>query len=285
MTNFLKKIPLKIVLAFVVVISFYLLSAIGQASDGDLHVYFLDVGQGDSILIETPQDKHILIDSGEGDDVVSELSKVSSVLMKDIDLGVLTHPHIDHLGGFLHLKEYYVFHQIIQMPVEYTSDAYIEWLEYLDETNIEVNSVLEGDIINIEEDLSFKVLWPRDIESLGSFNLNNTSIVLLMKYRDFTVLFMGDIEKEVEEYLVSHCDLNANVLKVGHHGSNTSSTEEFVSKVLPQISVISVGENNFGHPSDDVIKRLEEKGSVVYRTDIDGTVEIVSDGEKFWVEK
>lgn len=283
--QFIRKSFVKGIIAITIVAVFYLWSSIEQTVDKNLHIYFLDVGQGDSIYLETPGDKSILIDSGPNDNVVNEISNYLPPYKKQIDFAILTHPHFDHLSGFLYLKDYFIFQKVIQMPVEYTSDAYIQWLEFLDGNNVEVYPVSRGDIINIEDDLTFEVLWPKNIEDINDLNLNNTSIVLLLRYKEFSALFMGDAEIEVEEDIVSNYDFEVNVLKVGHHGALTSSSKEFISMLLPQVSVISVGDNNFGHPNNDVIERLKTQGAVVYRTDQEGTIEMISDGERFWVKE
>lgn len=285
--SLLKRAAFKVVISITIVFVIFFWSALDAKSDNNLHIYFLDVGQGDSTFIKTPQDKYVLIDGGEGSLVVSELSIFSSPMKKNIDLAILSHPHEDHLGGFLHLKDYFSFDKVIQMPLDHTSDTYIQWLEYLKSENIPVNSVVADDLIEVEQDISFRVLWPESEDGLGEYSLNNTSVVLMLKFKDFRALLMGDAEALVEEQIVNSQDsLEANVLKVGHHGSITSSSENFVNSVLPQIAVISVGKDNkFGHPSEDVIERLMEKGIEIYRTDEFGTVEVITNGERFWIEE
>lgn len=215
------------------------------------------------------------------------ISDIASPMKREIDLAVLTHPHADHLTGFTLLSDYFSFSKVVQMPVSHTSDTYIDWLGFLEENGIPVNAVFHGDEIKIEDNLSLLVLWPKSEEALDELSLNNTSIVLMLEYKDFRALLMGDAEKEVEDELLLLSDsLDANILKVGHHGSGTSSSEDFISAVLPQVAIISVGEDNkFGHPSDEVIRRLDSRGVLTYRTDYFGTIEIISDGKSFWISE
>lgn len=280
-----KKVFTKVLISITFVVIFYFSIFLNRQESSDLlQITFFDVGQGDSILIQTPEGKNILVDAGESERIVSLLGGVLMPTIKNLDLVILTHPHNDHLGGFSYLKNYYKFDLVLQEPVEHTSTSYIQWLEYLEENNVTVNSVSQGDIVNLESELSLKILWPEKTSDLSELSLNNTSIVFVLQYKDFKALFTGDVEKDVEQILVDkNIDLEAHLLKAGHHGSNTSSSTAFLDKVLPQTSIISVGaDNSFGHPSSEVVENLKSLGSVVYRTDDDGTIKILSDGKTFW---
>lgn len=283
-----KNISTKVLLAITFVVIFYFYIFLEKNSfSGHLQINFLDVGQGDSILIETPQGKHILIDAGDSGTIVSQVAEILPIQKKNFDLAILTHPHFDHIGGFNYLSEYYIFDKVLQLPIEYTSQAYLSWLNYLSENNVDVSAVYSGDTIKVESDLVLRIMWPQGQENLGDLSLNDTSIVFMLEYKDFKVLFMGDAEEMVEEYLLdNNTDLSANILKAGHHGSKTSTTEAFLQNVNPDIAIISVGENNkFGHPSNETISKLNDNEVKIYRTDRNGTVQVISDGESFWVEE
>jgi competence protein ComEC len=278
-------ILLKIIVAITTIVVFYfsLFFQLGDSSN-NLEIDFLDVGQGDAILVKTPEGKVILIDAGPSDYVVTELSNNLPPFKKNIDLAILTHPHADHLEGFLSLKDYYTFDKVVQLPINHTSNIYLQWLEYLENEKIEVLSVTSSDQINIEDDLFLNVLWPNSLEDLEELSLNNTSIVFLLEYKNVKALFMGDAEQEVENILLErNVDVSADLLKVSHHGSDTGTTDEFMEEVNPKISIISVGENSFGHPNEDVINKLISSGSSVYRTDELGTIKVFSDGDSFWI--
>ncbi len=283
-----KSISTKVLLVITIIITFYFSIFLKKASlSGYLQINILDVGQGDSILIETPQGKHILIDAGEFESIVSQVSEIMPIQKKNFDLAILTHPHFDHLGGFNYLSDYYTFDKVLQMPIEYTSDAYLTWLKYLAENEVDVSAVFSGDTVDVEKDLALRILWPDEYQNLNDLSLNDTSIIFMLEYKDFRALFTGDAEELVEMYLLNRdTDLSASVLKVGHHGSNTSSSESFINEVLPQIGIVSVGlDNKFGHPSNNVLSRLEQNNVEVYRTDENGDIKIISDGESFWIEE
>lgn len=283
MLKSIKRIPAKVVIGIIVVfISFFVVSTKEFGQSGYLEITFFDVGQGDSILIKSPGNKYLLVDGGPDGSIIELLPQYLPLTQSSLDLVFLTHPHSDHLEGLTYLPDYYEIKKMIQMPVPQTTNLYMNWLEYLRESNIPVNDVYSGDRIDVEQDLYFDILWPVD-DNWGS--INNTSIVMRMVYKNFSVLLMGDAEALVEEYLVDEVGdrLESNILKVGHHGSLSSSTIEFLQNVLPQYSIISVGENSFGHPSPETTEKLEMVGSIVLRTDEDGDITFYSDGETFGI--
>lgn len=171
---------------------------------------------------------------------------------------------------------------LISKQVE-VSENYEKFKQIVKNRKLKVIVVGQGDKIKIEKDLYFEVLWPNKIKSVTENSLNNNSIVCKLNYNDFSMLFTGDIEKEAEEQILQEYKNNLNVLKstalkVAHHGSKTSSTVEFVEAVKPKITLIGVGENNnFGHPSDEVLQRLKNLGTKIYRTDINGEISITID--------
>lgn len=253
-----------------------------QNFDNKLKIYVLDVGQGDSILIKTPNKQNILIDGGPDNKVLAQLGKQMSFYERNIDILILTHPHSDHVVGLNEILKRYQIKSIYITGVIHTSPDYLEFLKLIKEKNI----VFVDQKFNIDlgEELALNVLYPfYDFKNKKVENLNNTSIVCQLEYKDFKTLLMGDAEIEVEEDLIrNNIDLESDILKIGHHGSSTSSSQEFLETVNPKIAVISVGQDNkFNHPSLRTINRLKKMGIEIFRTDYLGTIIIKSDGKDF----
>lgn len=248
-----------------------------------LEINFLDVSQGDSIFIKTPDGQNIIIDGGDSSAPITQrLAKVLPFYDRTIDLMVLSHPHDDHAGGLVKVLKRYPVEKILYTGVVQSSPAYLAWLAEIKNRNIPLTIIDRPQEINLGQDLKIKILWPREsFLNKEAENLNNSSIVMKLIYKNNSFLLVGDAEQEVEQALLdSGVDVKADVLKTGHHGSDTSSTEEFLAAVKPQYAIISVGKNNdFGHPSLRVIKRLERLGINIYRTDEQGWIKIKSDGK------
>jgi len=256
----------------------FLFAALWQLPDGKFHIWFLDVGQGDSILIETPGDNHILIDGGPGPDVLSELSAILPFFEKEIDLLVLSHPHADHINGVIEVLKRYSVKAILFSGVNFAGGAYDEFLREIRAQQIDFW------IAEASDDFRFgpvilNVIYPREQAAGEEFaNLNNSSVAIKVIYDDVKILLTGDLETEAEAALVnSGEDLRAEILKAGHHGSKTASSIEFLKKVKPKVVVIQSGEgNSFGHPHDESLNNFEKIGvEKVYRNDLDGRVEFV----------
>jgi len=273
----------------IILIAIALLPAIWPI--GAFEVTFIDVGQGDSILIQTKRNKVILIDGGgnpayynsdfdTGEDIILPL--LYSKGIRVIDMIIFTHFDDDHARGLLSILKSMKVKNIVYGLSE-DSRIYEEMLEIARQKRINTIQVARGDSF-IVDDTTFEVLHP--VESGPLFSGNNNSVVLKMNFRGISFLFTGDLEYEGEQSLVnSGIDIGAHVLKVGHHGSFTSTSPEFLSKVNPLYAVITVGaDNNFGHPSDKVLKLLEERGITVFRTDINGAVsfKIFNDNVKIY---
>lgn len=247
---------------------------------GAFEVTFVDVGQGDSILIQTKGKKAILIDGGgtppyysgdfdTGEDII--LPFLYSKGIKKIDAVVFTHFDDDHAKGLLSiLKSMKVKNIIFGVPEDCT--IYKEMLEIARQKQIEITQVGRGDQFTID-DVTFDVLNPVK-NAKKNYSSNDGSVVLKMNYKDISFLFTGDLEYKGEQDLISSgIDIGAHVLKIGHHGSRTSTSEEFLSKVKPSYGIISAGmDNNFGHPSPQVIDLMKNSGVTVLRTDLSGAV-------------
>ena len=242
-----------------------------------LEVHFLDVGQADCSLIKLPTGESILIDGGNRDDKDYILSYLSKEGVKDIKLVVATHPHEDHIGSLRDVLNNIKVDKIILPTIDADSLVYTNLLYSIEENEVEEVRILGQSSFDIGE-ATFKILSPIKEYS----DKNNSSIVIKMIYGETSFLFTGDIEKEAEkDILETGVDIRADVLKVPHHGSKTSSTEEFLGAVSPQISVIQVGINNeYGMPVDEILERIKTITiGRVYRTDENGEIIIFSDGK------
>ena len=260
------------------------------AHDERLEVSFLDVGQGDSILIETPAGQQILIDGGpDPEKVCLELGKRLPFWDKSLDLVVLTHPEDDHIAGIVEVLQRYQVGQVLEPGIDCDSISYRELLGLIEGKGIDCTVASEGQRIELGNDISIDVLYPQgEYVRDSGMSLNDNSVVLYLEWKEVGFLFTGDIGEGPERELLHQGVVrNSNVLKVAHHGSSTSTCARFLSAVEPQLAVICVGqENPFGHPSPDVLDRLvEEVGQDrIYTTSEHGTVTVFTDGVKLWVE-
>ena len=243
----------------------------------ELEVYFLDVGQADSILIRN-KDKNMLIDAGNNNDGDYLVSYFKSIGIEKFDYVVGTHAHEDHIGGMDNIIDNFGIGKFYMPDKITTTKTFRDVLDALERKQIKFNVPEIGDVLNFG-DVNIRVIYISSDDEL-----NDTSIVLKLVYKDISMLFMGDASTKVEEKILLQ-DLKSDVLKVGHHGSIYSTSEDFIKGVEPKISIIEVGKNNnYGHPRYEVIERLKNIGSKVYRTDEDGTIKVSSDGEKLKVE-
>ena len=276
-----------IIIIFVLVL-FFLINLIPK----NLKIYFVDVNQGDCTFIITPKNKTILIDGGGSESTNFDIGKrtlIPFVLDKGynkIDYIIISHFDQDHVGGLLTVMEELKVGQVIISKQEEDSENYQKFKEIVNEKKIKVRVVNKGDRVSIEKNLYFDIFWPNSEKMISDNILNNNSIVCKLNYKDFSMLFTGDIEeiaeKEIlQEYKNNLQVLNSTVLKVGHHGSKTSSTQEFIEIVKPKIALIGVGENNkFGHPNEEVIERLDKLRAKIYRTDQMGEISIIVNGKR-----
>ena len=247
-----------------------------------LEVIFFDVGQGDAIFIETPQRHQVLIDGGPDSVILEKLGKEMPFWDRTIDLVILTHPSADHLNGLLIILERYKVNQILWTGIKVDTFIYRRWLELIDKENADVFIAQAGQQIKLGRGIFLNILNP--VENLegqkikGGRAVNNTSIVARLVHNQNSFLFTADIERQAEKELIRReVYLDSDVLKVAHQGSKTSSSEEFLVAVSPEIAVISVGEENpYGHPHPQTLENL--KGIKVFRTDLDGDIKIISNG-------
>ena len=256
-----------------------------QLGDGLLHIYYLNIGQGDAALVRTPGRQYVLIDGGPGDAVLGELAAVMPFFARRIDVVMLSHPHADHLDGLIEVLDRYDVGVVMMTGVSYGYQGYERFLELIDEQGVEVVFV-NGDVDYALDDVVLDIIYPFESLAGREFeNVNNSSISFRLLYGERSFYFSGDLEEEGEEELVhSALDLKSDVLKAGHHGSRTSNSEALLDVVQPEWGVISCGvDNQFSHPHPETITHFQERSMTIYRTDLDGRVGLKSDGtEIFW---
>ncbi len=249
-----------------------------------LEVTFFDVGQGDAIFIETPERYQILIDGGPNDKVLEKLGKEMPFFDRTIDLVILSHPEKDHMAGLLEVLETYKVENILWTGVVRDIAEYQEWQKLIGKEGARIFIAQAGQLIRLSEsgtDKYMEVLYPFDnLEGKVLKDSNDASIVARLVFDQNSFLFTGDVTQSVEKGLVlgpTPHNLDADVLKVGHHGSKTSTAPEFVKAVSPEIAVISLSKDNtYGHPHQEVLDNL--MGVEILRTDLEGDIKLKSDG-------
>ena len=276
-------------LVCVAAMTIFLWARVLTYGDGRLHVTFLDVGQGDSILIESPGGARILVDGGPRDQsALRRLDEQSSFWRRNIDLLVLTHGDEDHFGGLVEVARRYDVGGVLQGSHAHDSPLYPAWERVLQEKAVPRLPAVQGQRIDLGEQVRLEVLHPPegyDLDGLAS--RNNSGVVLRLAYGEISFLLTADIEAEAEAGLLRrYPSLDSTVLKVAHHGSNTSSTTAFLQSVKPRIAVVSAGEDNpFGHPSPLAMARLEEvlPADRILSTAEHGSIRLSTDGRRLWV--
>jgi beta-lactamase superfamily II metal-dependent hydrolase len=251
-----------------------------KPADGNLTVHFLDVGQGDSILLEY-NGKAMLVDAGERDQGQVVSAYLHDQGISSIDYVVATHPHSDHIGGMDEVLNSFQAGHFIDSGFPHTSKTYENMLTAIDEKNIPFEVAEEGNKIEFDPAVDIEILNPG---SEYSDELNENSVVLRVSYGEVSFLLMGDAGLETEEKLLSSgYDLDSDILKVGHHASRSGTGQAFISAVSPEISVIELGAgNDYGHPHAEILERLQ-KASRVYRTDLDGSIAVTTDGSAYTI--
>ncbi len=242
------------------------------ADENTLNVYFIDVGQADSILLEN-KGHYMLIDAGNNEDGPKLVNYFNEQDIKEFDYVVGTHAHEDHIGGMDDIIKNFKINNFYMPDAITTTKTFEDVLDALEETNVIFQTPKVNQTFNLQDTTITTLSVTADEK-----NLNDTSIVLKVKHGTNTFLFMGDASTKIEKNLLNK-DIKSDVLKVGHHGSRYSTSLEFLKKVSPEYAVISVGENNtYKHPHEEILKRLEEQNIQIYRTDKQGTILAKSNG-------
>ena len=246
--------------------------------EGEARVTFLDIGQGDCEFIEFPDGTTVLIDCGEPDNGEKIIDYIEACGHDNIDFLVATHPHSDHIGSMQYVLENIDVDYFCMPKVEHTSKTYLNLIETVIDKEIEAVELKAGENLITGDGYSVDVIAPL---SDSYEEMNNYSAVLKMDFKGCTFMFTGDAENvSEEEMLKSGVDLKSDILKIGHHGSSSSTTDKFLEAADPQYAVISCGEDNsYGHPHKEIIEKLEESDITYLRTDTDGNIAITTDGD------
>ena len=245
----------------------------------ELRVHFIDVGQADSIFIELPNNQTMLIDAGETGNGPEVVSYINDAGYSTLDYVVATHPHADQIGGMATIIEQLKINKFFMPKKEQTTNIFEKMIDALTNKSVDVYTAKSGVVILEEGALRIEIVAPT---SDTYSDLNNYSAVLKLSYGENSFLFTGDAEVNSEEQI--SLDVEADVLKVGHHGSDSSTSTDFLRRVNPKYAVISVGEGNkFDHPSPSVIAKLEQAGVETFRTDLLGTIVFRSDGQNITI--
>lgn len=250
--------------------------------DGNLEVVFFEIGQGDAVFVETPRGHQILIDGGPSKKILEKLAERLPFWDRSLDLVILTHPEKDHSAGLIWVLNRYQVSNILWTGVLRETKSFQEWQEKLAKEQASIFTARAGQRIKAGQ-VQLSILHP--LESLaGEFlkeSSNDSSIVFRLSFGETNFLFTGDITQKTEkELLAREIELSSGVLKVAHHGSKTSTAEEFLKEVSPEIAVISCGRNNpYGHPHQRVLNNLHNLGINILRTDQRGNIKIISNGE------
>jgi competence protein ComEC len=253
---------------------------------GELEVAVLDIGQGDSIYIKSPTGVEVLIDGGPDSSVLRELPKVMAYGDRTIDAVIATHPDADHTGGLVDLLPRYEIKNFIEPGIPGSTATSQKLEAEVDENNIHREKAYRGMWLNLGGGAHLDILFPDfDVATLKNGATNDGCVVAHLVYKNTSALFTCDAPQAVEDHLISistSTDLKSDLLKVGHHGSKYSSSNEFLDAVAATFAAISVGAHNrYGHPTNEALGRLQAHGAKIYRTDEDGTVIFVSNGEEF----
>jgi len=245
-----------------------------------IKVHFIDVGQADSIYIQAPNHYDILIDAGNNEDGSTIVNYLKGQGLDDIELMIATHPHEDHIGGLDDVLKAFDIEEVIDSGEEETTRTYTDYWHAVEEEKTEY--LQDQDMtFDLGNGIRFDILETGD----GYENVNDNSVLTKLDYHNVEFLFTGDMESDVESKILEK-DIQADILKVGHHGSNTSSSEAFLKKVNPKVAVISVGKDNtYGHPHQETLARLTDMGVSIYRTDVSGTIVVSTDGNTYSVNE
>lgn len=254
--------------------------------DGLLRIYILDVGQGDAIFVQAPDGNQVLIDGGPDAGVLDRLSEIMPPTDRSIDAVLVSHPHADHIGGLPAVLEQYDVGVVVEAGENYDSSIFRTWRQSIDSEGAQKIDATAGITLNLGRDATITVLNPlRSASSITTKSPHDYNVTVMLRYGQMEMLFTGDMEADIEQKLItSGINLDADILKIGHHGSKTSTSNMFLNAVTPEVALISVGaKNRYSHPHPSTLQRLEDFKIPYYRTDTDGTVTITSDGERFTI--
>ena len=274
------KLPIFVLLLDIVVV--YLFYIDWEISHRKFTFAMLDIGQGDALFIESPTGTQVLIDGGPPKKILSELSRIMPPLDRSIDAIFITNPDQDHIGGFLDVLKNYKVGKVFEPGTTSDSKVYQNLKTEIKNKNVEEILAKKGMSIDLGGGVILSVIFPdRDV---STWPTNDGSLVLKLYYEDISIMLTGDASIETEKFILENNkkeNLNSTVLKIGHHGSISATSEKFLNVVSPTFALISDGKNNkYGHPNQEILNMLSRFKIKVFRTDEDGTILIKSNGEK-----
>lgn len=261
-------------------------------NDGNIHIVFCNVGQGDGIFIRTKEGKNIIIDGGPNDSILSCISNHMPFWDRTIHLMLLTHPHEDHLQGLLYVLQRYNAIHFGTEKLANNTYGFEKVMETVMKKQISLKYLYKGDSIRFSDKLTFSVIAPT-ASYLSKTSPNSiigetsefASLELLLSYLNFNILFTGDSQKEQLWEASTKKSISVDILQIPHHGSKTGISKEIIKTLRPRLCIISVGKNNrYHHPTQEVLSILKDQGCKILRTDINGEIEIVSNGKSFWTK-
>ena len=276
----------KILLTFALILAALgLLVIVQTASLGKLRLIFCDVGQGDGMLLITPSGKDIVVDGGPGTRMVDCLGENLPFWDRTIEMMVLTHPQKDHMEGLLSVLSRYKVKMTLATGVENETELFKAWQTAIKAEGVKIYAPKAGDQLKADQ-VELDVSWPTEekleLWKLASpSELNESSVVLRLEMGEFCAYLTGDIPKEILQGLI---DKSCQILKISHHGSKTGTNQEILESAKPAVAIIQVGKNSFGHPHKEVLDLLVSKGVKIYRNDINGVIEVGSDGKNWRVK-
>lgn len=264
-----------------------LLLIVQSQNSGKLRLIACNIGQGDGMLIVTPVGKQIIVDGGPGNKIIDCLSGHMPFWDRKIEMILLTHPQKDHMEGFVDVLKKYEVEMVVTTGLAQESDTFRAFQEGVSIENSQNYNAKAGDRLILDsykgKTLSLNILWP-SVQMLESWkvnppsDLNDSSIVTRLEYGDFCAYLTGDIPKETLETLI---DKQCQVLKIAHHGSKTGTNQAILDSIDPQVAIIQVGKNSYGHPHGEILNLLRSKGVKTLRNDTEGIIEIESDGRSY----
>jgi len=271
-----------IILLLIILIVYYIF----EDHSDILRVCFINVGQGDSIFIKTPQNKNILIDGGPSADLVQKIGQMHAYKNHKIDILILTHAHADHYYGLIEIVKRYKIKLILWCGIDAHNSDYLYFKELIKDLDTKI--AILGQEYLIEPNLRIKIFYPTHyLQEEEVTDLNNTSVSLILSYQNIDFWLAGDLTCEGEkEILEQNSNLESEIYKTNHHGSRWSNCDYILDAIAPQIAIIQSGiDNTFGHPHQETLERLEQRNIKILRNDQVGDIWIYSDGEKYWVKK
>ncbi|HNV96729.1 MAG TPA: MBL fold metallo-hydrolase [bacterium] len=255
-----------------------------EKNDKLLNIIFIDVGQGDAILIKTQTGKNILIDGGPDSDLPEKINKFIAYRNNKIDLIIITHPHKDHYYGLIPIIKKYKTQKIIYSGIDVNLSDYNYMKKIINDYNLEITKPKLGDRYEIDENLYLSIIYMPKTKTVE--NLNDASVSIKLTYKNFDAIFNGDASCEIENIILKdNTNLKSEIFKASHHGSKYSNCDNLLNTIKPEITIIQSGsDNKFGHPHKEALDRIIKNGSKILRNDELGNIIIKSDGENYYTE-